>query len=471
MIEHFQPASFRSHTWIPNGTLKTRQVRSSLLHTLFRGLLSYRANKPSEARLNVCKMLHDLTEKVMGFGPEECNENTKEQYIEQFIAYLAATFKKDAIAIFVAEEFDLPTHATTEHVLAGAAAVGNLAAVEAILSTHESAREHLKALLYPEGDYRSKATLARDPIIAAAVNGNTVVLEYLLHFFNDLRDQMKDARFHWYNQPEPISTALRAAVAAGQIHTAAILAAEYAECYSRYGSIDPREAESLLVALARSGNKDLLSLVLNVTQKSEVSKKTLKIACRHGSTELIRHIVHQGHYTKTSCRGLLRYAVKSRSYAAAKAILELGFTSNNDGLVNLTIKNNDPHMLKLLLHHGTKVTYTHALRAEQSLAQIGYKSATLEFLLAMKEVRWMEQTDWHDWAWFSHLEYATSCDRRKQKVLTMYLVYRAAQVTEPTKNWKWFTPLLFKLHREIMEDGFWGKEAKRLTEGVHGVEG
>jgi hypothetical protein len=331
MIEHFQPASFRSHTWRPDGTLKMQQVRGSLLYTLFRGLLSYRANKPSETHLNICKMLHDLTEKVIGFGPEECDENTKEQYVEQFIAYLAATFKKDAIAIFVAEEFDLPTHATTEHVLAGAATVGNLAAVKAILSTHESAREHLKALLYPEGDNKLINTLARDPIVAAAVNGKPIIMEYLLHFFDGLRDQLKDARFHWYNQREAISTALCAAVAAGQHHTAAILAAEHAECYSRYDSIDAREAESLLVALARSGNKDFLSLVLNVTKKSVVSKKMLKIACRHGSTELIRHIVQQGHHTKPSCRGLLRYALKSHSYAAAKTLLELGFRPTTTG--------------------------------------------------------------------------------------------------------------------------------------------
>jgi len=452
-------------SWQPYGicTLKEHQVLRSMLRTILHGYVTYRVNKPSESHLPGCQLLHQLTEQVMKAGNAECEDpTTKELYVKELVVYLDS-LKRQTIEIILVESFDVSAHTTPKHIVSAAATVGHLAAVKALLKTHGPAAEQVKPLIYPGAYNEANITLFGDPIVAAAAAGSNTVLEYLVNYFDDRLEQSSGGSSYAHCKRKAIFAALRVAVAAGHEHIVVYLTGFFDQHVAPYYTIDPVEAKSILAAVARLGNKDMLSPILKAAKQSKVSTKLLRTACRYGSADLLRHIVRKDLYHHASCRGLLRYAVKSRSYVATKTLLQLGFESNNDGLVNLTIKNSDPHMLKLLIRQGIKITSAHAIRAEQSLKKIGYKDVSLEYLVALKQVRWQERTGWHLWSWFSHLEHVTSCDRRKQKVLTMYLVFKAARSTNPAKNWKWFTPLLVKLDDELMQDDFWKEEVRRLA--------
>ena len=72
------------------------------------------------------------------------------------------------------------------------------------------------------------------------------------------------------------------------------------------------------------------------------------------ATPSLRDVFTHDMLDTKSQRGLLRYAVKIRSYSAANLMLELGLTSNNDGSIQLAVTNGDARMLRLLVGHGIK---------------------------------------------------------------------------------------------------------------------
>jgi hypothetical protein len=147
-------------------------------------------------------------------------------------------------------------------------------------------------------------------------------------------------------------------------------------------------------------------------------------------------------------KGLLWYAMRCGGYTAVKVLLELGWTSNKDALVNLAITNHDLQMLKLLCHHGTKPTLSHALRAERILAKIGFGTSTLSSELVRKTHTWMERCGHDTWCRYERLESIPSYEERKNELLVCLFVFRVTKMSRSPYKWKVIVPLLAKLEKE-----------------------
>jgi hypothetical protein len=136
-----------------------------------------------------------------------------------------------------------------------------------------------------------------------------------------------------------------------------------------------------MTVVARSGFILMVVIIHELYKNIAFTKEHVKIASCHGRTELLRDLLEHDFLSPESRRGHLRYAVKTGSYSATKVMLELGLTSNNDGLIQLATCNRDAHMLKLLVDHDIKVTPTHAKLAEKTLARMGFRYKSLEHYL------------------------------------------------------------------------------------------
>ena len=445
----------------PQQYVALRELLRSFLRIILHAYLIYQVEKAPKAQHAVGSLLNGLAKKVMKAWKVDCDDDddaTKAQYIKELVAYTASS-KRQALKLVLSGSL---THSPGQMECA-AAIVGNITAFKAPLASVQVMPNW--ALIVHS--CTSVTALFGNTFVATAAAGQNAMLAYMLGSSEDHLEGSRNGQpYIDSKRRRAILVALPVAVTSSHAKTIVLLTNPLCQYVALYARLGPTEAKPILAAIARAGHKDMLSPVLKATKESEVSTVLLKTACRHGSVDLLRHIVRNDLYDPPLYRGLLRYAVKSRSYAAAKTLLELGFTSNNDGLVNLTIKNSDPHMLKLFIQQGITITFAHAVRAEQNLTRIGYKTVSLEYLLRMKRARWSERTGWHSLNWISHHEQVTSCERRKQKVLTMYLVYKAALAAEPARSWNWYMPLLVKLDGELKQDDFWGEKVERFAAGM-----
>jgi hypothetical protein len=453
------------------GTSKLTRRTRTILHAVLPEAITYRARKPALCNTALSRLITGLIDRVLQAADLKDHETLRFSYIKDLAHYMS-DFETDAFQILLNPEGTLGDILNSLDVVTAAAAVGNLSAIEKLLTVPDSTKwRNLFNLLKLASSARIR--FLRHPLHAAALAGKTDVLLYLVkRLYDDYKLWLQTEWPVWLTEAGKecillaIYGSLEAAIFAGHENTVAEMTSLISTLLpSSLGVPNTPYLESLKQAAVNSDNLRMWELPCMLNNGIMFSPKRFRLACRADCATLIRDLANETTFNPETNRDLLRHAIRMGSVAVTRALLS--FTpkpKNPENLLHLAIASNKIPILKVLTSHGLQVKTSHVFRAEALLEQFSppffYISGQMRIILTQKHRHYPEPLLLrHDHESISEYE------DRKDKVLMALLVGRLAKEADPVGALKWVTPLLDKLGKELDGDAYWQAQLDALAKG------
>jgi hypothetical protein len=454
------------------GTSKLLRRTRSIFHAVLLETISYRARKPVLLHTALFQLLTGLIDRVLQATHLQDHDTLRSSYIKDLAHYMS-DFETDSIQLLLNPEGTLGDILNLLNVVTAAAAVGNLSAIKKVLTVPDSTkRRNFFNLLKLASTARIR--FFRHPLHAAAVNGKTEVLLYLVkRLYDDYMIWLQTAWPVWLTDAGKecvllaIYGSLEAAISAGHEDTVAGMTSLVITLLpSSLAVPNTPYLESLKQAAVKSDNLRMWELLRTLSDGTMFSPKRLRLACRADCATLIQDLANETSFNSEANRGLLRNAIRMGSVAVTRVLLS--FTpkpKNPENLLHLAIASNKISMLKMLLSHGLQLKTGHVFRIEAFLEKFSppflYISGETRILRTQKHRHYPEQL-----LLKHNHESVPEYEDRKDKVLMALLVGRLVKEADPVGALKWVTPLLDKLRKELDGDAYWQAQMDALAKGL-----
>jgi hypothetical protein len=360
MIEDVDPEQFdakrrtRKGNFLMEQTRKEKLTLNSILNYILPQFLRYRMSTPAHSQLPICRLINGLLDNITQAEASSVvhSGDSRSAYTEDLLTYLEGPGKHSCRNLIVGKTLAVTSLTQPINTLSTAAAIGNIAVIKAPGKSTASGGFH-DLVCYPGALY-TKDPFLRDPVLAAASTRKVEMVAFLLRTMDSwgTRKELKlTRRFSATHLRAMIYRASNAAVLAGHHNVVSTIVDFIIESKQRHHNQikapEKSNARSFMAVVARSGCFRMFAIIRKMYNKITFNKEDVKIACYHGRTELLHNLLEHNFLDPESRRGFLRYAVKTGRYSATEFMLELGLTSNNDGLIQLAMCSGDAHMLKL----------------------------------------------------------------------------------------------------------------------------